>query len=124
MSKESDIAALIGMLEKIVTECASTERGQTQAAQVEFLIRHIQSGQADPNVVVALLAFNGAKIEQARFRQRSTDSPEQARTGLAARGMKLADEVFAQLSPAQRDQLSQELAASDGAGRLTPGRLN
>lgn len=124
MSQESDLAALIAMLEKIVTECDSTERARTQAAQVGLLIRHIQSGQADPHVVVALLAFNGAKIEQARFRQRSTDSPEQARIGQAARGMKLADELFAQLSPAQRDQLSQDLAASDGAGRLALGRMN
>jgi hypothetical protein len=122
MNRESDITALIEMLEKVVTDCTLTDRTWSQLAQVEFLIRHVKSGQADQELIAALLAFNGSIAAQGKYRPRSTDSAEQGRAGLTARGMRLADSVFAQLSPAQKDKFSRDLAAHDASTRLTIGR--
>jgi hypothetical protein len=124
MSQEDDNAALIRMLERVVTDGAVSNRKWNQFEQIEFLIRHVKSGQADPELIKALQAFNGSIAAQGKLRQRSTDSDVQSRTGLTARAMSLADALFAQLSSIQRNKLSWHMAVYEGSPRPLEGRQN
>lgn len=122
MNQRVDLAALIRMLESVVTDGAVANRQWNQFEQIEFLVRHLKSGQGDPELIEALSAFNAEIAAQGKLRQRTTDSDRQARTGLTARAMRLADSLFADLSSSQRDRLSWHMAAYDGSPRPLEGR--
>ncbi|MBS1228857.1 MAG: hypothetical protein H6R17_2134 [Proteobacteria bacterium] len=122
MDQRVDLAALIRMLESVVTDGAVANRKWNQFEQIEFLLRHLKSGQADPELIEALSAFNAEIAAQGKLRQRSTDSDQQARTGLTARAMRLADSLFADLSSSQKDRLSWHMAVHDGSPRPLEGR--
>ena len=124
MSQDDKIAALITMLESVVTDGAVTNRKWNQFEQIEFLIRHIKSGQADPELIEALQAFNASIAAQGQLRLRSTDSDLQGRSGLTSRAMRLADTVFARLSSMQKSKLSWHLAVPTGSPRQLEGRQN
>ena len=124
MNQRVDLAALIRMLESVVTDGAVANRQWNQFEQIEFLLRHLKSGQADPELIEALSAFNAEIAAQGKLRQRSTDSDKQARTGLTARAMRLADSLFADLSSSQKDRLSWHMAVNDGSPRPLEGRQN
>ena len=122
MSQESDLSASIEMLEKVLADCIQTDRTRKQIGQLEFLIDHLKSGQADPQLVVALRAFDGSIATQGKAGQRSTDSAEQGRAGLTARVMRLADEVFSRLAPTTHEPIGRKMSAA-GAD-LMVGRHN
>jgi len=124
MNQRVDLAALIRMLESVVTDGAVANRQWNQFEQIEFLLRHLKSGQADLELIEALSAFNAEIAAQGKLRQRSTDSDKQARTGLTARAMRLADSLFADLSSSQKDRLSWHMAVNDGSPRPLEGRQN
>ena len=124
MSQEGEMAALIKMLERVVTDGAVANRKWNQFEQIEFLVLQLKSGQADPELIDALHAFNGVVAAQGKLRHRWTDSDEQGKTGLSARAMRLADDLFAHLSSRQRDRLSCHMAVYDGLPRPLEGRQN
>lgn len=124
VNQKDDMAGLIRMLESVVTDGAVANRKWNQFEQVEFLVRHLKSGQADPELIDALQAFNGEIVAQGKLRQRSTDSDGQGKTGLTARAMRLADAVFAHLSAIQSDRLTWNMAVYDGLPRPLAGRQN
>lgn len=124
MSQEDDMAALIKMLESVVTDGAAANRKWNQFEQIEFLVRHLKSGQADPELIDALHAFNGVAAAKGKLRHRWTDSDEQGKIGVTARAMRLADDLFAHLSSSQRDKLSWHMAICDGSPRPLEWRQN
>lgn len=120
MSQENEMTASIEMLEKVLTDCLQTDRTRKQIGQLEFLIDHLKSGQADPQLIAALRAFDGSITTQGKAGQRSTDSAEQGRAGLTARVMRLADETFSRLAPTTRQAVGRKMSAAD----LMVGRHN
>lgn len=124
MSQEDEMAALIRMLESVVTEGAADNRKWNQFEQIGFLVRHLKSGQGDLKLIEALQAFNVVVAAQGKLRHRWTDSDEQGKPGVAARAMRLADDLFAHLSSRQRDRLSCQMAVYDSSPQPLEGRQN
>ena len=118
------MAALTRMLESVVTDGAVANRKWNPFEQIEFLVRHLKSGQADPELIDALQAFNGEIVAQGKLRQRSSDSDGQGKTGLTVRAMRLADGLFAPLGNPKRSIKLAYGRVYDGPSWPLAGRQN